>query len=116
MVVEKIFDDLFTNQHLMLSAMAFQGYRQSGKGAIPLVLDFLPALGDKYEVRMGIRHYRNAHYFHEMGLDDSFFHLLETYNPTTTGIIVFSLQPMRRAGYFKFQLTPFAYRRAHLLN
>lgn len=116
MVVEKIFDDLFTAKHIVLSAMAFQGYRQSGKGAIPLVLDFLPASDDKYDVRMGIRTYQSARYFYQMGLDDSFFHLLETYNPTTTGIIVFSLQPMSRAGYFKFQLTPAAIRRAYLLN
>lgn len=116
MVVEKIFDDLFTAKHIMLSAMAFQGYRQSGKGAIPLVLDFLPALDDKYDVRMGIRTYQSAHYFYQTGLDNSFFHLLETYNPTTTGIIVFSLQPMSRAGYFKFQLTPSTTRRFYLLN
>jgi hypothetical protein len=116
MIVEKIFDDLFTAKHIILSAMAFQGYRQSGKGAIPLVLDFLPASNDRYDVRMGIRTYQSAHYFYQMGLENSFFHLLETYNPTTTGIIVFSLQPMNRAGYFKFQLSPTTYRRSLLLN
>ena len=116
MVVEKIFDDLFTAKHIVLSAMAFQGYRQTGKGAIPLVLDFLPQPNDKYAIRMGIRTYQSAHYFHQMGLDDAFFSLLETYNPTTTGIIVFSLQPMSRAGYFQFRLTPSTIRRSYLLN
>lgn len=116
MVVEKIFDDLFTANHIVLSAMAFQGYRQSGKGAIPLVLDFLPAPNDRYDVRMGIRTYQSAHYFQRMAFDYSFFYLLETYNPATTGIIVFSLQPMSRAGYFKFQLTPSTIHRSCLLN
>ncbi len=116
MIVEKIFDDLFTSKHIILSAMAFQGYRQAGKGAIPLALDFLPADNDKYNVRMGIRTYRSAPYFYQMGLDDSFFCLLETYNPSTTGIIVFSLQPMSRAGYFKFHLTPSTIRHSYLLN
>lgn len=116
MIVEKIFDDLFIVRHVVLSAMAFQGYKQSGKGAIPLALDFLPAPNDKYQVRMGIRTYQSADYFYQMGLDDSFFILLQTYNPTTSGIIVFSLQPMGRAGYFKFNLTPSTVRRAYLLN
>ncbi|MCB9421960.1 MAG: hypothetical protein H6667_19325 [Ardenticatenaceae bacterium] len=116
MVVEKIFDDLFNAKHIVLSAMAFQGYRQSGKGAIPLVLDFCPASNDRYDVRMGVRTYQSAHYFYQMGFDESFFHLLETYNPTTTGIIVFSLQPMSRAGYFKFQLTPSTVHRSYLIN
>ncbi|MEJ2747738.1 MAG: hypothetical protein P8183_07485 [Anaerolineae bacterium] len=99
-----------------MSAMAFQGYKQSGKGAIPLALDFLPTLDDQYQVRMGIRTYQSARHFYQMGLDSSFFRLLETYNPTTTGIIVFSLQPMGRAGYFKFNLTPSTVRRSYLLN
>jgi hypothetical protein len=100
----------------VLSAIAFQGYRQTGKGAIPLVLNFFPQQDDKYFVRMGVRNYQNAAYFQQMGWDRSFHNLLTTYNPATTGIIVFSLQPMNRAGYFQFSLTPAAVQRAYLLN
>ena len=116
MIVEKIFDDLFTAQHVVLSAIAFQGYRQTGKGAIPLALNFFPQPDDRYSVRMGIQTYQNAAYFQKLAWDRSFYNLLLTYNPATTGIVVFSLQPMNRAGYFQFSLTPAAVQRAYLLN
>ena len=116
MIVEKIFDDLFTAQHVVLSAIAFQGYRQAGKGAIPLALNFFPQQDDKYSVRMGVQTYQTAAYFQQMGWDRSFYNLITTYNPATTGIIVFSLQPMNRAGFFQFNLTPAAIQRSYLLN
>ena len=116
MVVEKIFDDLFATKHIVLSAMALRGYKQSGKGAIPLLLEFSPSADDNYDVRMEVRAYQSTEYFHNMAPDQSFQELLATYNPTTTGIIVFHMMPMNRAGYFKFTLTPSAVQHAHMLN
>ena len=109
MGIRSILDDFLQQHHHHLSLLAVQGFRQNGRGAIPLHIHLLDSpvdsrAGSHANVRISVRQYRRTNTLPKLAFEPDFYTRSRSYNPNDTGLLIFQIDPGPISGYLEFNL------------
>lgn len=105
MNIRQQIDNFLREHHHQLSLMALHGYRHSGRGAIPLLIEVQPGREPNGGLlRFSVRTYRRSASFPYYVFEDDFYSRIKIYNPRNRGLLVFQLEPGPLSGYLEFDL------------
>ncbi len=85
--------------------MAINGYRQNGRGAIPLLIQApLDSPLHSDFLRFGVHKYRQAVSLPSHVFEEEFYTRIHNYNPNGSALLIFQLEPGPLSGYLEFDL------------
>lgn len=105
MDVDRLIDDTLEEHYARISDHVQNGYDEVGRGALLLEVE----LDELEEPTREDAHVHLTGYFplrelRELDLDEELYELLEDYDPTDRGVIIYGCEPLGYAAYFDFDL------------
>ena len=107
MDVDQLIDDTLENHYEQLSDHARNGFDEAGRGALLLEVELDEVEEPSREdAQVQLSGYFPLEELRELDLDERLYDLLERYDPTDRGVIIYGCEPLGYAAYFDFELIP----------
>ncbi len=86
--------------------MAIHGYQQNGRGAIPVLMQAPSGFRlRRRHLRFGVHTYRRADSLPLNVFEEEFYTRIQTYSPSSSGLLIFQYEPGPVSGYLEFELS-----------